>query len=52
MNPQDMMKGIMSKMPQGASGMPDVNNMMKGMNMPGMNEDAELTAMLKIAGLR
>ena len=39
MNPQDMMKGIMSKMPQ-------------GMNMPGMNEDAELTAMLKIAGLR
>ena len=33
MNPQDMMKGIMSK-------------------MPGMNEDAELTAMLKIAGLR
>jgi len=33
MNPQDMMKGIMSK-------------------MPGMNEDAELTAMLKIAGLK
>jgi hypothetical protein len=33
MNPQDMMKGIMSK-------------------IPGMNEDAELTAMLKIAGLR
>jgi hypothetical protein len=57
MNPQDMMKGIMSKLPQGMgqddkSGMPDVNSMMKGMKMPGMNEDAELTAMLKIAGLR
>ena len=35
MNPQDMMKGIMSKMPKG-----------------GINEDPELTAMLKIAGLR
>jgi hypothetical protein len=61
MNPQDMMKGIMSKMPQGtgqgskpgvSGGMPDLGGMMKGMNMPGMNEDAELTAMLKIAGLR
>ena len=54
MNPKDMMNGIMSKMPQGAGqgGMPDMGAMMKGMNMPGMNEDAELMAMLKIAGLR
>jgi hypothetical protein len=54
MNPKDMMNGIMSKMPNGAGqgGMPDMGSMMKGMNMPGMNEDAELTAMLKIAGLR
>jgi len=54
MNPKDMMNGIMSKIPKGAGqgGMPDMGSMMKGMNMPGMNEDAELTAMLKIAGLR
>ena len=54
MNPKDMMNGIMSKIPKGAGqgGMPDMGAMMKGMNMPGMNEDAELTAMLKIAGLR
>ena len=38
MDPQAMMKGIMDKMP-------------KGGNMPAM-ESAELTAMLKIAGLR
>jgi len=44
MNPQDMMKGIMSKMPSGAGNMPDLSSMMR--------EDAELTAMLKIAGLR
>jgi len=62
-----MMKGIQGKlggmmngakgmqgqsgMPQG-KGMPDMSNMMKDMNMPGMNEDAELAAMLKIAGLK
>jgi len=40
-----------SGMPQG-KGMPDMSNMMKDMNMPGMNEDAELAAMLKIAGLK
>jgi hypothetical protein len=38
MDPQAMMKGIMDKMP-------------KGSNMPAM-ESSELTAMLKIAGLR
>jgi hypothetical protein len=43
LDPQAMMKGIMSKMPQGQAA-----------TMPGFQEstDSELTAMLKIAGLR
>jgi len=56
----NMMKGMMSKaqMPnqnvQFPGGQMNPQDMMKGImsKMPGMNEDAELTAMLKIAGLR
>ena len=50
MNPQDMFKGILSKMPQGGqSGMPDFGAMLK--NIPGMQESDELGQMLKIAGI-
>ena len=58
----NMMKGLQGKMPQGKVELPggagniDPQAMMKGMMdkmpKPGMNETSELTAMLKIAGLR
>ena len=58
----NMMKGLQGKMPQGKVELPggagniDPQAMMKGImdKMPksGMNETSELTAMLKIAGLR
>jgi len=65
LDPQAMMKGIMSKMPQGQmpgdTGNIDPNAMMQqimgkmpkqGMNMPGMNETDELASWLKIAGIK